>query len=102
MGCILHEIVLCEKLFFSDATVLEYCSSRGALSVSYEGHFDINSDINIRNSICDMLQIDPSQRPSASMMLERFYRYYQQALEIQLHTHWHPSSFLLEEDPDVV
>jgi len=102
LGCILHEIALCENVFLSDAAVLEYCSSRRSLNVSCGEHFDGNANINISNAIHDMLQIDPSQRPSASVLLERFHRYYQQAFEIQLHTHWHPSSFSFQGDHDTM
>jgi len=72
MGCILYELARGTRPFNSDWHVLNHRFSNKNMEVILDDSFDIHSIETITKNIVDMLQIDPSDRPSASTMSKNF------------------------------
>jgi len=77
MGCILYELATGTRAFKSDWAVLSFFSSGKEKEVSLDRTFDVNSINIITKLIIDMLQVDPSARPSASVLVKEFTQLYQ-------------------------
>ena len=71
-GCILYELATGTRPFNSDWHVLNHRFSNKNVAVVLDDSFDIHSIETITKHIVDMLQIDPSDRPSASTMSKNF------------------------------
>jgi serine/threonine protein kinase len=74
MGCILYELTIGARAFPTDYAVLSYLFSRKNKVVVLEDTFDAHSIETITKHIFDMLQIESSGRPSASILLKEFTR----------------------------
>jgi len=72
MGCILFELTTRNKAFESDWAVFEYCSSQKNIDAISNNSFDAHSIEIITKHIVNMLQINPSDRPSASVLSTEF------------------------------
>jgi serine/threonine protein kinase len=72
MGCILYELVTGVRAFKSDWHVLNHGFLKKNMEVVLDASFDVHSVQIITKHIVDMLQIDPSDRPSASTMSKKF------------------------------
>ena len=78
-GCILYELATGSRPFKSDWDVLSHRFSRKNMEVVLDDSFDMHSVDSIKKHIFDMLQIDPSDRPSASFLSKEFQRQLQLA-----------------------
>ena len=74
MGCILYELATGARAFQTDYAVLLYLSSRKNKDVVLDDTFDAHSIETITKHIVDMLQIESSARPSASVLSKEFTR----------------------------
>jgi len=74
MGCILYELAIRNKAFKSDWKVLNHRFSQRNMEVVLDNTFDTHSVETITKYIVEMLQIDPSNRPSASVLSKEFGR----------------------------
>ena len=74
MGCILYELATGNRPFRTDWQVLAYLSSRKNKDVVLDHTFDAHSIEIIGKHIADMLQIQSSARPSASVLSKEFTR----------------------------
>ena len=74
MGCILYELATGIRPFKSDWEVLNHRFSRTNLNVVLDDSFDTPSVETITKHIVDMLQVDPTDRPSASFLSTEFNR----------------------------
>lgn len=72
MGCILYELATRTCPFKNDFAILDYRYSGGNMHVVLDGSFDKASAESITKSIVDMLQVEPSDRPSASFLSKEF------------------------------
>jgi serine/threonine protein kinase len=72
MGCILYELATGIRPFKSDWDVLNYRFSKRHMEVVLDDSFETGSIGAITEHIVEMLQIDPSDRPSASFLSEKF------------------------------
>jgi serine/threonine protein kinase len=72
MGCILYELVTGVRAFKTDWHVLNYGFSKKNVEVVLDDSFDAHSVQIITKHVVDMLQIDPSDRPSASFLSKEF------------------------------
>ena len=81
MGCILYELAIGNCPFKSDWDVLKYSILRKNMDVVLDESFDPHSVETITKHIVDMLQITPTDRPSASVLSKEFDR------ELQLAHH---------------
>jgi len=73
MGCIFYELATSIRPFKSDWDVLNHRFSKRNMEVVLDDSFDITGSITaITEHIVEMLQIDPSDRPSASFLSEKF------------------------------
>jgi serine/threonine protein kinase len=76
MGCILYELVVGKKAFATDHAVFSYRQNASMINVPLESRaFDTDSKERITQSICSMLQITPTHRPSAAILVQRFGQY---------------------------
>jgi len=75
MGCILYELTIGTKLFASDSEVMRFILSNRAVNVVVDDSLDQETKHRFSETICHMLQAQPSFRPSAASLLEKF-RYY--------------------------
>jgi len=82
MGCILYELATGIRPFQSDWEVLGHRFSGKNINVVLDDSFDMHSVETITKNIVDMLQLDPSHRPSASTMSKKF----DQQLRLANHT----------------
>jgi serine/threonine protein kinase len=71
-GCILYELATGTRPFKSDWDVLSHRVSGKNRDVILDDSFDMHSVETITKLIVDMLQLDPSDRPSASTMSKKF------------------------------
>ena len=74
MGCILYELATGERAFLTDYAVFLYSSSRKNIDVVLDNTFDAHSIETITKHIVDILQIESSARPSASVLSKEFTR----------------------------
>jgi ankyrin repeat protein len=74
MGCILYELATGTCAFKSDWAVLEYRFSGTNKDVILDETFDADSKETITKHIVNMLQIESSSRPPASVLSEEFIR----------------------------
>jgi serine/threonine protein kinase len=72
MGCILYELATGIRPFKSDWDVLNHRISKRNIEVVLDDTFDTHSIATTTQHIVEMLQIDPSDRPSASFLSEKF------------------------------
>jgi len=72
MGCILYELATGIRAFQTDWALLSYLHSQKNKDVFLDDTFDSRSIETITNHIVGMLQINPSDRPSASSLSEEF------------------------------
>jgi serine/threonine protein kinase len=72
MWCILYELAIGRKAFESDFATFFYKLSPRELDVPLDETFDEESKWQITNSITCSLWLEPSSRPSASVLLDRF------------------------------
>jgi serine/threonine protein kinase len=81
MGCLFFELATGSKLFSDDVSVIEYARSEGilALEISCDGTLDTETIEYVKGMVHDMLQIEPTSRPSASELRARFHKYYKLA-----------------------
>lgn len=77
LGCILHELVTWERPFSSDGQVVKYAESKLPLDIKLSQDFSERSRASISSTIRDMLQIEPSSRPSALQLYDQFCIFYQ-------------------------
>jgi serine/threonine protein kinase len=68
LGCILYELTIGARAFQTDYAVLLYLSSQKNKDVVLDNTFDTHSMKTITKHIVDMLQIESSARPSASIL----------------------------------
>ena len=85
-GCILYELATGTRPFKSDVDVLCHRVFGKKLDVVLDDSFDMHSVETIEKHIVDMLQIDPSHRPSASFLSKEFERQLQLAHHNVLHS----------------
>ena len=81
-GCIVYELTKGTRPFNSDWHVLNHRFSNKNVEVVLDDSFEPYSVEITTKHIIDMLQIDPSDRPSASTMLKKF----DQQLQLAHHT----------------
>jgi serine/threonine protein kinase len=74
MGCILYELATGMRPFQSDWEVLGHRFSGKNVNVVLNDSFDTHSVETITKHIVDMLQVDPTHRPSASILSNEFNR----------------------------
>jgi serine/threonine protein kinase len=74
MGCILYEFATGIRAFKSDWEVLRHRFSGKNVNVVLDDSFDMHSVELITKHIVDMLQVDPADRPSASILSNEFNR----------------------------
>lgn len=74
MGCILYELAVRKKAFENDYAVLDHRQSRRELNLNLEG-FDQETTDRLDETIRRALQIEPTSRPSASVLHSEFTRY---------------------------
>jgi hypothetical protein len=72
MGCILYELTVGGKAFESDFATFFYKMSQRKLDVPLDATFDEESKSQITKSIACSLLLQPSSRPSASVLLDQF------------------------------
>ena len=72
LGCILHELVTGTKPFATDIAVLEHYRAQSSVELAIDESFDARSRRVLSEAIHEMFQKDPSLRPSASTLLDRF------------------------------
>jgi serine/threonine protein kinase len=72
MGCIFYELATGIRPFKSDWDVLNHRFSKRNMEVVLDDSFETGSIAAITEHIVEMLQIDPSDRPSASFLSEKF------------------------------
>jgi serine/threonine protein kinase len=72
IGCILYELATGTRAFQSDWAVLSYLHSQKKKDVVLDNTFDAHSIEIITKHIVDMLQINSSARPSASVLSKEF------------------------------
>jgi hypothetical protein len=80
MGCLLFELATGSKPFSDDLSVIEYASQGDStLYFACNETLDKEATEYVKWMVYDMLQIEPSSRPSASELRARFQRYYKLA-----------------------
>jgi hypothetical protein len=72
LGCILYELVVGTKPFPSDIAVLEHYRLMSSLNASFDDTIDPDLATVLSKSIHEMLQLDPSARPTAATVLDSF------------------------------
>jgi len=72
LGCILYELVVGKRLFETDLAVLGHYNSNSSLQLAFDDTFDSESRNEITEAIDEMLQNDPSTRPSAASLFAAF------------------------------
>lgn len=72
MGCILHELATQRRLFISDYDVLQYYVRSNQLTVNLDEGFDWHDRAALSDVVVRMLQKEPYQRPSASVLHDEF------------------------------
>ena len=81
MGCILYELATGNRAFDSDWAVFLYSSSQKDMDIVLDNTFDAHSIEVITKHVVDMLQIESSARPSASILSKEFTREFQHITE---------------------
>ena len=96
LGCILHELVIGTKPFATDIAVLEHYRAHSSIEFAIDESFDAESRRVLSEAIHEMLQRDPSLRPSASTLLDRFsmHRTIANTESMQLQTPFENSSII--------
>lgn len=80
MGCLLFELATGSKPFSDDLSVTGYASEGDStLDFACNQALDEEGTGYVKWMVYDMLQIEPSSRPSASELRARFQRYYKLA-----------------------
>jgi serine/threonine protein kinase len=79
MGCILYELAAGSRAFRDDGAVFHYLYSGKMMEVALDDTFDPDFIETTREYIIDMLQIEWSARPSASVLSKEFERQWQLA-----------------------
>lgn len=74
MGCILYELATGTRAFNNDWVVVEHRYEGKSKAVIINDTFDANSKNIITEIIVEMLQIQPSARPSTSVLSKKFNR----------------------------
>ena len=74
LGCILYELSVGRKAFADDFAILTHSQLKTPLNITLQGFDDIAVTC-ISNKILDMLQVDPTLRPSSSTLLQDFNQY---------------------------
>lgn len=74
MGCVLYELATRKRAFNNDWAVVEHRYERKNKDVVLEDIFDAGSKDILTKYIVDMLQIEASARPSASVLSKEFTR----------------------------
>jgi serine/threonine protein kinase len=77
LGCILYELANGAKLFMSDGDVFYHKLSGKELEVNIDDSFEEDIRGCIAKHVRQMVQIEPSSRPSASSVLDDFIKYCQ-------------------------
>jgi WD40 repeat protein len=72
LGCILYELVVGTKPFATDVSVLGHYRTKSSIEFDVDESFDAESRTVLTEVIAEMLQEDPSLRPSATTLLSRF------------------------------
>jgi ankyrin repeat protein len=73
IGCIIYELATGTRAFKNDWEVFQYRSSGTTMEVVLDDEFDAHSKTSITKLVGDMLQIEPSARPSASVLSTYFF-----------------------------
>ena len=77
MGCILYELATGSRAFRDDGAVFHYLYSGKMMEVALDDTFDPDFITATTKNIIDMLQIESSARPSASVLSKEFKRQWQ-------------------------
>jgi serine/threonine protein kinase len=72
MGCILFELAMTKRAFPSNSAVFEYKASRVMPSVTLDEYFSTQDIEDTTTSVTRMLNIDPTERPSATELTRLF------------------------------
>jgi len=86
MGCVLYELATRKRAFNHDWAVVEHRYERKNKDVILDDTFDADSKATITKYIVDMLQIESSARPSASVLSKEFTRLAQVHPPANLHS----------------
>ena len=103
MGCILFELTTRNKAFESDWAVFEYCASQKNIGTISNNTFDGHSIEIVTKHLVNMLQISPSDRPSASSLSTEFSHECQAIQVSHLNVHAANSSITvsaISDDPE--
>jgi len=92
MGCLFFELATGRKPFSDDISVMSFASEGDAsLDFACNEALDKEATEYVKWMVYDMLQIEPSSRPSASELRARFQRYYKLA-DNKTHSSANPES----------
>lgn len=71
LGCILYEVITGKRAFKSNYAVFLF--SVGQQKLEFPDCLDLAEGAFAWETVCDMLRIDPSQRPEADILQEKFH-----------------------------
>src|ERR1700736_3080424 len=71
LGCIVYELVTCEKLFHGDHEIMRYAADERVLEMPIFP-FSKSDNFCLLDLIRDLLSVDPNNRGSAEALIERF------------------------------
>lgn len=74
VGCILYELAMGKMAFPSDLAVFYFQFGTRELSFEWDGSFSEQCKQSIKRNVGLMLTVEPSERPSATLLLEEFSR----------------------------
>lgn len=72
LGCLFHELATKRRAFHNDYAVLEFCAGNKEFHVCLDNIPDPNAKASISEAISQMLQKEPSARPTAAMLYNQF------------------------------
>ena len=77
LGCVLHELVVRRRAFPTEWAICRHSDSGEEFNIILGETFNQETKTCISETIRSMLQIVPSERPSASTLFEKFQRFCQ-------------------------
>ena len=75
LGCILHDLCVGKSAFLTDIAVFEYASRKKPLEIIFPPAFLGAADIIFGMWICEMIDWDPSRRPTLEALGKRFWQF---------------------------